>query len=278
MLGKERFLAIKKLAKDIREDNEKLFEALSKEKPEKQLKEKEEFIDSVIDSMDIAFSSGEKGKEEKQIFRANVLIPNDLDFYEDYSKDKNIRNLMNKYSASIDDIMSKITELNLYGKYIDKFNDDENASLVESPSFVDEMVKISPKEAGALLDEIDSMSNAIDDLDLKAKELKPTSLLEPEEIEEKDEFDDIENALSGFVEEYGDLEENLKNKEEEIKNLNEEIIKLKDLNSELEGKQKEKEEEIFKLVEENKNLNNKIQKMSALLQKIHKIIPKHKED
>ena len=278
MLGKERFLAIKKLAKDIREDNEKLFEALSKEKPETQLKEKEEFIDSVIDSMDIAFSSGEKGKEEKQIFRANVLIPNDLDFYEDYSKDKNIRNLMNKYSASIDDIMSKITELNLYGKYIDKFNDDENASLVESPSFVDEMVKISPKEAGALLDEIDNMSNAIDDLDLKAKELKPTSLLEPEEVEEKDEFDDIESALSGFVEDYGDLEENLKNKEEEIKNLNEKIIKLKDLNSELEEKQKEKEEEIFKLVEENKNLNNKIQKMSALLQKIHKIIPKHKED
>ena len=117
MLEKERFLAIKKLANKIRKDNEDLFKKFEKESVEDAINEKEEFIENVIDSMGIHFDDGEQGREEKQIFRANILLPDDLDFFETYSKDKNIRNLMNKYQVSIEDVMSKITELNIYGDY-----------------------------------------------------------------------------------------------------------------------------------------------------------------
>ena len=74
MLEKEKFLAIKKLARDIREDNSKLFKTLSKESVDKAVKGKDDFIKSVIEKMDIHFSNGEEGKEEEQIFRANILI------------------------------------------------------------------------------------------------------------------------------------------------------------------------------------------------------------
>ena len=165
MLEKERFLAIKKLAHDIREDNKKIFKSFSKLPFDEAVERKDEFINSVIDNMDIAFSDGEQGREEKQMFRANILIPNDKDFYENYSKDKNIRSLMNKYAVSIEDVMSKITELNIYGKYLEDVSPEEDST--SEPTFVDEMVKISPKEAESLLDEIDNLSSVMEDLDLE---------------------------------------------------------------------------------------------------------------
>ena len=106
MLEKERFLAIKKLARDIREDNKKLFKSFKKLPFDEAVEKKNDFINSVIENMDIAFSDGEQGREEKQMFRANILIPDDKDFFENYTEDKNIRNLMNKYNVSIEDIMS----------------------------------------------------------------------------------------------------------------------------------------------------------------------------
>ena len=44
---------------------------------------------------------------------------------------------MNKYAVSIEDIMSKITELNIYGKYIDAM-DEEPEESSDEPTFVDE--------------------------------------------------------------------------------------------------------------------------------------------
>ena len=114
MLEKDRFLDIKEMAKNVRKDNETLFAAFEQESAEDAIREKDEFIETIIDSMDIDFSEGELGKEEKQIFRANVLIPDDDEFFETYSKDKNIRNLMKHYAVNIEDIMSKITELIIY--------------------------------------------------------------------------------------------------------------------------------------------------------------------
>lgn len=160
MLEKDRFLAIKKLARDIREDNKAFFDNLENMPAEEAVKEKDDFVNRVISNMANAFSSGEQGREEKQIFRANILIPGDDEFYENYSKDKNIRNLMNKYSVNIEDVMSKITELNIYGKYISEMKKEED-------KFVDEMVKLSPKEAEDLLDEIDNLSNTLTNLDVR---------------------------------------------------------------------------------------------------------------
>ena len=214
MLEKERFLAIKKLAHDIREDNRKIFKSFKKLPFDEAVERKNDFIDSVIENMNIAFSDGEQGREEKQMFRANILIPDDKDFFESYSEDKNIRNLMNKYAVSIEDIMSKITELNIYGKYIDDMDEDDEESSDE-PTFVDEMIKISPKEAENLLDEIDNLSSVMEELDLDKmpKEEKP-ELLRPEEpinegsTEENDSesndesFDDITKAVSNFVNKY----------------------------------------------------------------------------
>ena len=235
MLEKERFLAIKKLARDIRKENKDLFKKLDKKQPETAIKEKEKFIDAMIKEMAIAFSEGEQGREEKQIFRANILIPDDEEFYDSYSKDKNIRSLMKKYAVNIEDIMSKITELNIYGKYLDE----------EETEFVDEMSKISKEEAEDLLDEIDTLSNTLTNLDLtEEKEEKPKNEHkfikpdiedvipeeEPEEIDEDDfldeSFENINNAISGFVDDYNKLKEDLKSRDSELKSLKTKIEKI----------------------------------------------------
>lgn len=170
MLEKERFLAIKKLAREIRKDNKELLKKIENMPAEKSVKEKDKFIDSVMEDVKDAFSAGEQGKEEKQIFRANILIPDDDEFYETYSNNKNIRNLMNKYNVNIEDIMSKITELNIYGKYSEEPSETD---------FVDEMVKITPKQAEDLLDEIDDLSNTLTNLDISQIQKASKKIKEP---------------------------------------------------------------------------------------------------
>lgn len=289
MLEKERFLAIKHLAHDIREDNKKVFKSFKKLPYDEALKKKNEFIDSVIDNMDIAFSDGEKGREEKQIFRANILLPDDKEFYETYSKDKNVRSLMNKYNVGIEDIMSKITELNVYENYMEDY--DKEVSY-EEPTFIDEMVKITPSEAESLLDEIDNLSSVMEDLDINVEE-KP-ELLKPEKIEEKEEssmedsLDDITDAVSNFVDRFENMQSEIDAKDEKIRKLQLEIEKLDQISSEA-SKEKEstieeiknlKEEntkylsEIDKLTKENKDLSAKLAKSKEILNKIYKTISK----
>lgn len=298
MLEKERFLAIKKLAHDIREDNRKIFKSFKKLPFDEAVERKNDFIDSVIENMNIAFSDGEQGREEKQMFRANILIPDDKEFFKSYSEDKNIRNLMNKYAVSIEDIMSKITELNIYGKYIDDM-DEEPEESSDEPTFVDEMIKISPKEAESLLDEIDNLSSVMEDLDLDnaPKEVKP-ELLKPEEpineesTEENDSevtdesFDDITKAVSNFVNKYEGMQSEIDAKDDKIRKLQLEIEKLDKINNESSTERENinnelsnlKEEntkyraEIEKLQSENKELEMKLAKSAELLNKIYKSI------
>ena len=295
MLEKERFLAIKKLARDIREDNKSLFKKIDKKSTDEAIKEKNEFIENIIQSMSIAFSSGEQGKEEKQIFRANILIPDDEEFYKSYSENKNIRNLMKKYAVNIEDVMSKITELNIYGKYIEE-NDEP----------LEEKAKLSPKEAEDLLDEIDSLSNTLTNLDLTSVDVKQ-EIKEPEvsnekpatfikeEIKEKIEeninpddlldesFDDISKAISGFVVDFNNNKEEMKRKEKEISSLNEEVKKLSSENDKLNTKILEYEkdynrlsynhnklkEEKEKMEKRTKLLEEKLMKTVALLNKVY---------
>ena len=298
MLEKERFLAIKKLAHDIREDNRKIFKSFKKLPFDEAVERKNDFIDSVIENMNIAFSDGEQGREEKQMFRANILIPDDKEFFKSYSEDKNIRNLMNKYAVSIEDIMSKITELNIYGKYIDDMDEDDEESSDE-PTFVDEMIKISPKEAESLLDEIDNLSSVMEDLDLDnaPKEVKP-ELLKPEEpineesTEENDSevtdesFDDITKAVSNFVNKYEGMQSEIDAKDDKIRKLQLEIEKLDKINNESSTERENinnelsnlKEEnakyraEVEKLQSRNKELESKLAKSAELLNKIYKSI------
>lgn len=320
MLEKNRFLAIKNLAKDIRKENEKLFKAFAKETVDDAVREKEEFIESVVDSMDIAFSDGEQGKEERQIFRANLLIPDDLDFFNAYSKDKNIRNLMNKYAVGIEDIMSKITELNIYGKYIDIFSEEEEKKTEDD--FVDEMVNLSSKEAESLLDEIEDLSSVMEELDIPTEETKEEAdaALEPEVIEEEttedeevvseeseepalemkdmeinDEFEDISNAVSGFVDEYTKVKDDLDIAEAKLKKFNAEkdelasqITALRDENEELKKSNLESADALNKAREEAKMISNenvtlkeqikvmetKVRQSAELLKKIYNSIPK----
>ena len=237
MLEKERFLAIKKLANDIRNDNDKIFDSFAKLSYDKAINAKEKFINSVITNMNIDFSDGEQGREEKQIFRANLLIPDDQEFFDSYSNDKNIRSLMNKYVVNIEDVMSKITELNVYSKYIEEAKKES-----ENPSFVDEMVKISPKEAESLLDEIDSLSSVMEDLEIPKEEKQTSS--EPEtamvnEEEFNDSFDDITSAVSDFVASYDDMQEEIKGKDEKINSLKAQLEDLKSINRNLESVNKD---------------------------------------
>lgn len=298
MLEKERFLAIKKLAHDIREDNRKIFKSFKKLPFDEAVERKNDFIDSVIENMNIAFSDGEQGREEKQMFRANILIPDDKEFFKSYSEDKNIRNLMNKYAVSIEDIMSKITELNIYEKYIDDM-DEEPEESSDEPTFVDEMIKISPKEAESLLDEIDNLSSVMEDLDLDnaPKEVKP-ELLKPEEpineesTEENDSevtdesFDDITKAVSNFVNKYEGMQSEIDAKDDKIRKLQLEIEKLDKINNESSTERENINNELSNLKEENtkyhaeverlqsrnKELEAKLAKSTELLNKIYQSI------
>ena len=307
MLEKERFLAIKKLARDIRKDNKKRFEEFEDVPVEIAIRDKNDFIESIINNMASAFSEGEQGKEEKQIFRANILIPDDDEFFDTYSKDKNIRNLMNKYSVNIEDIMSKITELNIYGKYID-----------ESDEVVDEIVSISPKEAEDLLDEIDSLSNTLTNLDLNLKEYddlkdetskfkydelkdetpkfisskvndKPKEEVK-EEFEEpveesfdKDDdflgesFDNINSAISEFISDYNSLKEELKQNtkyisslEKNVKNLTDEKSKIKSEMAKLKTETRTLKSDNSGLKNENSELKNKNSELKIENSKLNK--------
>lgn len=271
MLEKDRFLDIKEMAKNVRKDNETLFAAFEQESAEDAIREKDEFIETIIDSMDIDFSEGELGKEEKQIFRANVLIPDDDEFFETYSKDKNIRNLMKHYAVSIEDIMSKITELNIYSAYLE--DDDSSvqneleAELQEetkdkNESFVDTMVNFSTKDAESLLDEIENLSQAMEGLNITSddddfdfnfiKEEKDEETDMPNiEIEKEDlsyssdmSIDDISVAVDGFVDDYNTIQTDLKN-------LNKELDKNKKENEKLQNKIKSLREEAYEVQKNN---------------------------
>ena len=306
MLEKERFLAIKKLARDIRKDNKELLTKIEKMNSEEAIQEKNKFIDSVMEDVKDAFSTGEQGKEEKQIFRANILIPDDEEFYETYSNNKNIRNLMNKYNVNIEDIMSKITELNIYGKFAEESSDTD---------FVDEMVKITPKQAEDLLDEIDDLSNTLTNLDLSqinnkkvSKELEESYEIEEPEKSEEDKydkktsfindefkinieedtnekelddnvldesFDSINRAITGFVTDYNSIKDKVRDREDEIKNLQEKIRelnreneKLTDENNSLHSRQSEYRQENNDLKSDNNKLNDNIKKLNIENEKI----------
>ncbi len=299
MLEKERFLAIKKLARNIREDNKELFKKLEKKSNDAAIKEKDKFIESIVSNMSIAFSEGEQGREEKQIFRANILIPDDEEFYDSYSKDKNIRSLMKKYAVNIEDVMSKITELNIYGKYIEDQEDESD--------FVDEMVKISPKEAENLLDEIDNLSNTLTNLDLTNKEetseekpKKQSKFINTEAIETEEDktvkeeivadddfldesFENINTAISGFVTDYNNLKEEIKSKDKEVIALQDQIKKITAANDKLgseidqlisvNDKLKENNEELKteneKMDKRMKILEDKLYKSATLLKKLY---------
>ncbi len=275
MLEKEKFLAIKKLANKINKDNKDFFRKISKLPADEAVQEKEEFIESIIDSMDIKFDEGEQGCEEKQIFRANILIPDDDDFFNTYSKDKNIRNLMNKYAVSLEDIMSKITELNIYGNYIDKFDDSDD--------FIDEMVNMSSKEAENLLDEIEDLSSVMEDLNI------PSDNIENDEKEDID-FDNISAVVDGFVDEYGTIQKNLKEANQKLEDALNEIETLKQENetlkqnnldavnsaSDVKDAKNRLEAENIKLKDQLKEKNAKLLKTSELLKKIYNSISRNR--
>ena len=276
MLERDRFLAIKKLARDIRNENKEIFKKLAKKPADIAMKEKDRFIEAMMDEMAIAFSDGEQGREEKQIFRANVLIPDDEEFYDSYSKDKNIRSLMKKYVVNIEDIMSKITELNIYGKYLDE----------EETDFVDEMTKISKEEAEDLLDEIDNLSNTLTNLDLTEEKEKPKKepkkepkFIKPDieevipetnaEIEDDfldESFDNINNAISGFVDDYNNLKDELKAKNTEINSLKTRYEKIAVEN-----------EKLTSSVEDIKSLNDSLKEASDKLKENNKALKEENE-
>ena len=302
MLEKERFLAIKKLANKIRKDNEDLFKALENVTPEEAIREKEEFIEKIIDSMGIRFEDGEQGREERQIFRANILLPNDDVFYKEYSKDKNIRNLMNKFAVGIEDIMSKITELNVYGKY------------EEEPDFVNEMMDVSSKDAESLLEEIEDLSSVMAGLNLdnitdedlpeipsipednikeepkeEKKIMKPEVISEDEEEEEPD-LEDMSSVVTGFVDEYNNLQETLDKSKAELEAAMKKMDKLQKenetlkqnnleavnaLNSEKDAKNR-LEAEVLKLKDRNKLLEDKLRQSVALFKRLYNSIPRKK--
>ncbi len=302
MLEKERFLAIKKLANKIRKDNEDLFKALENVTPEEAIREKEEFIEKIIDSMGIRFEDGEQGREERQIFRANILLPNDDAFYKEYSKDKNIRNLMNKFAVGIEDIMSKITELNVYGKY------------EEEPDFVNEMMDVSSKDAESLLEEIEDLSSVMAGLNLdnitdedlpeipsipednikeepkeEKKIMKPEVISEDEEEEEPD-LEDMSSVVTGFVDEYNNLQETLDKSKAELEAAMKKMDKLQKenetlkqnnleavnaLNSEKDAKNR-LEAEVLKLKDRNKLLEDKLRQSVALFKRLYNSIPRKK--
>ena len=306
MLSKKRFLAIKKLAKEVREANEDIFEKFTNEPLEKAIKDKDKFVSKIME--EINFSDGEQGKEEKQMFRAGVLIPDDDDFYTVYFEDKNIRSLMNRYAVSIEDIMSKITELNIYGKYFEECKNEEEPVTGD---FVDEMVNMSFESAESLLNEIsdlaDSMEKELSITDSNTEEKTDISSVEEYENEENFEdisstdddedvdFDSMSHAVNGFVEDYDRVKNDLNMAKDELEKamenssaLMENIEKLKQENKELKQNNldsantiKETTEKYHNILNENailkernEKLEKKMKQSSELLRRIYDSIPK----
>lgn len=284
MLEKDRFLAIKKLARDIREDNKAFFDNLKNLPVSEAVKEKDDFVSRVISNMANAFSSGEQGHEEKQIFRANILIPLDEEFYDSYSKDKNIRNLMNKYSVNIEDVMSKITELNIYGKYISDMKKEED-------KFVDEMVKLTPKEAEDLLDEIDNLSNTLTNLDINDVKLANEKAEKNTKEEVKQPIKDAE-VKDGFVketvvqqpikEENKFITPNIQSKEEikeEAKKVEKKVSKKEVLHDDILGDSFENiEGALSGFVVDFNNLKKEIKDKKANIEKLEGNLKKQTDD
>ena len=306
MLSKKRFLAIKKLAKEVREANEDIFEKFTNEPLEKAIKDKDKFVSKIME--EINFSDGEQGKEEKQMFRAGVLIPDDDDFYTVYFEDKNIRSLMNRYAVSIEDIMSKITELNIYGKYFEECKNEEEPVTGD---FVDEMVNMPSESAESLLNEIsdlaDSMEKELSITDNDTEEKTDISSVEEYENEENFEnissvdddddvdFDSMSHAVNGFVEDYDRVKNDLNMAKDELEKamknssaLMENIEKLKQENKELKQNNldsantiKETTEKYHNILNENailkernEKLEKKMRQSSELLRRIYDSIPK----
>ena len=306
MLSKKRFLAIKKLAKEVREANEDIFEKFTNEPLEKAIKDKDKFVSKIME--EINFSDGEQGKEEKQMFRAGVLIPDDDDFYTVYFEYKNIRSLMNRYAVSIEDIMSKITELNIYGKYFEECKNEEEPVTGD---FVDEMVNMSFESAESLLNEIsdlaDSMEKELSITDNDTEEKTDISSVEEYENEENFEdissadddedvdFDSMSHAVNGFVEDYDRVKNDLNMAKDELEKamenssaLMENIEKLKQENKELKQNNldsantiKETTEKYHNILNENailkernEKLEKKMRQSSELLRRIYDSIPK----
>lgn len=313
MLEKDRFLEIKNLAQEIRKENEELFESLKKVSLEEAIEEKEEFIENVINNMEIEFSEAEKGKAEMQIFRANILIPDDVEFFQEYSNDKNIRNLMNKYLVNVEDIMSKITELNIYGKYIDAFNEDKEEDFVEEMTKETENVS---NDAMNLLEEVKSLTSDIDatlgeiedskeEFDLNAidgyeedseldQEEEKINLLEPEEIPSID----IESRKDYIIDEPKTSKKNSYSKDNDLANLQdmsmavssfvdeynalkeqnvkmkEELEKLQNKNSELSTSLNNQKSRANELEEENIGLKVQNQKLQSQVTESKAIISK----
>ena len=238
MLDQSRFLAMKNLAKDVRKENEEKFKSFDNESVDEAIKDKDRFIKDIIGKMGTSFSEGAEGKEERQIFRANLLIPDDVAFFQAYSKDKNVRNLMNKYYVNIEDIMSKITELNLYSKYIDIFN-EEVKEQEEADDFGDSMVDLSKDEADDLLNEIEDLSLPADDKKAKDKKALVDELFgENETADEEAENEEIQIAPEPVEEKPQEMEEPQEEISQEIEEPQIEKIQ--------EEVQKPKEEEIQK--------------------------------
>lgn len=296
MLEKERFLEVKNVAQMIRKENEGFFEALKNVSLEEAIKEKEEFIEAILENLN--FSSGEKGKEELQIFRANILIPDDEEFFQTYSKDKNIRSLMNKYYVNIEDIMSKITELNIYGRYSEDVKKDFSYEMTKEDTSSDK----ENTSAYDLLDEIKSLTEELDKeinsaeeyedesleenfedefanfevetFEDKVKELEEPklNLLEPNEIEEKEPSDDINKAVSSFVDNYTKLEkenEEMKAKIKELENAKNEVLQEK---QELANKLDEVKKEVTNVSLEKEKLQKELEESKTLISKIYSCI------
>lgn len=263
MLDKARFLEIKNVAQMIRKENRDFFEGLKDSTLEEAIKEKEEFIEALVDNLN--FSSGEKGKEEMQIFRANILIPDDKEFYETYSKDKNIRNLMNKYYVNIEDVMSKITELNIYGKYTSESLQDE------SKDFAYEMVKENTNDAFDLLDEIKALTDEMDEIfEDEDKLLEPEELDEEFELPkvEENETEDINKVVSSFVDNYTKMEEENIALKNEIKELKEKIMSFDEEKDALNKKIKEMSSDSL----EKEKLQKELEEAKLLISKIYTCI------
>ena len=310
MLEKERFLEVKDFADKVRKENAKLFKSLEKSNRDDAIKEKNEFLESIIDEKAKEFSEGSRGKEEKQIFRANVLIPDDAEFYENYANDKNIRNLMDKYKVSIEDIMGKITELNIYGKYIEDSKDEVQKESGKA-DFVDEMVNISSKEAEDLLAEIEDLSHIALDLDdIPTDEIKEDTSVKPIDVNPKkpevvkkevkaedvdEDFDNISEIVSGFVDEFNkskdDLELISKERDElktqveqltkqttehdkQVKALEKEITELKQNNLESVDSINTLREEKEKALNENADLKDEVESLKARIKKSSELIKK----
>lgn len=190
------------------------FEGMTGEQKQKaallKLKENEN-----IDNLDV---------KSQMVYVANLLIPDDEQFLKDFSEDRSIKNLAQKYGYSDFVINTKVTELK---DEIDKLETKEEVEVAEPTKEEKEEIKgdNNMEELSIETPQVEQENNTIS---MESFDLKPNEEVTGQKSSNLQETVDMLAALGSAFKTKSAQEETIDDQEKTIKELNDRIKNLED--------------------------------------------------